>query len=132
MKNQNLGLLILRIGLGVLMLLHGIAKLTKGVGGIEDMLGQSGLPGFVAYFVYFGEILAPLFLIVGFRTRIAALLFIGTMLGAIFLANADKIGTLLNSGGWAIELQALFITGALTLFFTGGGKYALSGKNRWD
>lgn len=127
-----MGLLILRVSLGVLMLLHGIAKLVKGVGGIESMLEQAGLPGFLAYGVYLGEILAPALLIIGFRTRVAALLFICTMLVAIFIANPEKVTMLLNTGGWAVELQALFLFGALTLFFTGGGKLSISSKNKWD
>ncbi len=127
-----MGLLILRVSLGVLMLLHGIAKLLKGVGGIESMLEQAGLPGFLAYGVYLGEILAPALLIIGFRTRVAALLFICTMLVAIFIANPEKVAMLLNTGGWAVELQALFLFGALTLFFTGGGKLSISSKNKWD
>ncbi len=127
-----MGLLILRVSLGVLMLLHGIAKLVKGVGGIESMLRQAGLPGFLAYGVYLGEILAPALLIIGFRTRVAALLFICTMLVAIFIANPEKVTMLLNTGGWAVELQALFLFGALTLFFTGGGKLSISSKNKWD
>lgn len=127
-----MGLLILRVSLGVLMLLHGIAKLVKGVGGIESMLEQAGLPGFLAYGVYLGEILAPALLIIGFRTRVAALLFICTMLVAIFIANPEKVAMLLNTGGWAVELQALFLFGALTLFFTGGGKLSISSKNKWD
>lgn len=132
MNKPNLGLLILRVSLGVLMLLHGIAKLVKGVGGIESMLRQAGLPGFLAYGVYLGEILAPALLIIGFRTRVAALLFICTMLVAIFIANPEKVTMLLNTGGWAVELQALFLFGALTLFFTGGGKLSISSKNKWD
>ncbi len=43
-RSLDTGLLILRVSLGVMMLLHGIAKIFKGVGGIEGMLEQSGLP----------------------------------------------------------------------------------------
>ncbi|MDD3459216.1 MAG: DoxX family protein [Weeksellaceae bacterium] len=132
MKNHHTGILILRLGVGILMLLHGTAKITKGVGGIQNMLVDSNLPKVISYGVYFGEILAPILLIIGFRTRIAALLVALTMLTAIFLANIDKVAQLTNSGGWAIELQVLFIVGSLALFFTGGGKYALSDKNKWD
>lgn len=132
MKNQNIGLLILRIGLGLLMIFHGVAKLKNGVGGIEEMLGGAGLPGFIAYGAYIGEIIAPILMIIGYRTKIASLLMIATMLIAIFLANADKISSLTPSGGLAIELPALFLTGALALVFTGGGKLALSTKNKWD
>ena len=131
-KSIDYGLLVLRVSLGVLMLLHGIAKLQNGVGGIAGMMEQSGLLQFMAYGVYVGEVIAPLMLIVGFRTRIAALLYIATMFVAIFLAHSGDIFSLTKSDGWAIELQALYLFGALALFFTGGGKMAVSSKNRWD
>ena len=71
MKNQNLGILILRLSIGVMMLLHGIAKVTNGVEAIKTMLAEKGLSAFsfVAYGVYVGEILAPLLIIIGYRTR---------------------------------------------------------------
>lgn len=131
-KNESLGIFTLRVSLGVLMLLHGIAKIQKGVGGIAGMMEQSGLPSFFANGVYVGEVIAPILLIVGFRTRIASILFAGTMVVAVVIAHGSDIVKLTQSGGWAIELQALYFFGAVTLFFTGGGKYALSNNNRWD
>jgi len=131
-KNIDLGILILRITLGGLMLFHGIAKIIYGIGGIQEMLTAKGLPGFLAYGVYIGEIIVPLLLIIGFRTRIAALIFAFNMLVAMLLAHAGNIFTLSKHGGWAVELIALFLFGAVALFFTGAGKYALSTSNKWD
>lgn len=132
MRNYHIGLLILRLSLGVLMLLHGIAKLAKGVGGIESMMEQAGLPGFLAFGVYIGEVLAPVLLILGFRVRLAALAFMGTMIVAVLLAHPDDVFRLTGSGGWAVELQALYFFGAAALFFTGGGKLAVSTTGKWD
>ena len=132
MNNKDLGYLILRLTLGILMLLHGIAKLTKGVGGIAGMLEENGLPGILAYGVYLGEIVAPILLILGFRTRLAALLYIPVMLVAMLVAHGDQLFTITQTGAWALELQALYLFGALALFFTGGGKYAVSTTDRWD
>lgn len=131
-KNIPLGLLILRLNLGILMLMHGIAKVIKGAGAIQDKMQEAGIPSFFAYGVYLGEIIAPLLLIIGFRVRIAAVLYIGTMLVAIGLVHSGDIIGLTKSGGWAIELQALYLFGALVLFFTGGGDYSLSKTNKWD
>ena len=55
---QDIGKLVLRIALGLLILLHGIFKLRHGIGGIEGMVAAHGLPGFVAYGVLVGEVLA--------------------------------------------------------------------------
>ncbi|MGH1386430.1 DoxX family protein [Kordia sp.] len=130
-KNTDLGLLILRIAIGVLMLLHGIAKL-KGVSFIEGMLEGKGLPSFMAYGVYITEIIMPILIIIGFRTRLASAGFAFGVLFAIFLVHSGDIFTLTQHGGWGIELLGLYLFGAIALFFTGGGKLAMSTKNKWD
>lgn len=131
-KNNDLGLLIIRLSIGILMLLHGITKLSHGVGFIEQTVVDSGLPSFIAYGVYVGEIIAPLFIIVGYGTRIASAIFAFNMIVAVTLAHAGDIFSLSQTGGWTIELQALYFFAALALVFTGGGKYSLSTKNSWD
>lgn len=131
-RSVDFGLLILRLAVGVLMLLHGIAKLKSGISGIEGLLGSQELPSFLAYGVYVGEVLAPVFFIVGYRTRFAALLFMINCVVAALLAHSNEIFVLSKQGGWAIELLGLFFFGALALFFTGGGRYALSTQSRWD
>lgn len=132
MKNTSFGILILRISVGFFMLLHGIVKLQKGVEGIVGMMQSNGFPGFFGYAVYLGEVLAPLMLIIGFRTRIGSLLLISTMLVAMFIAHPEDLLKFTRTGGWALELQGLYLFGALTLFFTGGGKIAVSTRNKWD
>lgn len=130
-KNTDFGLLVLRIVVGALMLLHGIAKL-KGVSFIEGRLESVGLPSILAYGVYITEIVAPLMLIIGYKTRLASLVFAIGMLSAILLVHTGDILTRTGSGGWGIELQALFLFGAIALFYTGGGKYAVNSGNKWD
>jgi len=131
-KNTDAGLLILRLSLGILMLLHGIAKLMHGADGIEQMLGGMGLPSFIVYGVYIGEVIAPLFIIFGFGTRIAAAIFAFNMIIAVGMAHFGDIFTISESGGWSLELQGLYFFGAVALMFTGAGKYAVSNKHLWD
>lgn len=130
-RNLDLGLLVLRLSIGLLMLLHGLAKLS-GLGFIKGMLSEAGLPAFIAYGVYLGEIVAPLLIIVGFRARLATLVYVFNVLTAIFLVHSGDIFTLNQHGGWGIELLGLYLFGALTLFFTGAGKLSISSGNRWD
>lgn len=132
MKNNDLGLLILRISLGLLMLLHGIAKLTHGIDFLSGMFQNLGLPSFFAYSVYIGEIVAPILLIIGYRTRLVAIVFALTMIVAVAMAHASDLFTLSETGGWAVELQGLYFLGAVALFFTGGGKLAVSSTSKWD
>lgn len=131
-KNNDFGLLILRITIGLLMLLHGISKFGGGLEFISGMLVEKGLPGFFAYGVLIGEILAPVLLIIGFRTRIAAVIYAVNCLVAVLMVHSADIFKLSDHGGWELELLGLYFFGSLVLFFTGGGKYALSKNNNWD
>lgn len=107
------------------MLFHGISKLSHGISPLEGMFAHAGLPSFIAYGAYFGEVLAPLMLIIGFRVKIAAVLIIGTMIGAITLAHASDIFSLSPQGAWAIEIPMLYALAALAIFFQGAGKYSV-------
>ncbi|GAA3784632.1 DoxX family protein [Flavobacterium ginsengiterrae] len=132
-KNNDFGLLILRLAVGLLMLFHGIAKLGGGLEFISGMLEGKGLPGFIAYGVLIGEILAPLLIIIGFRTRIGALLLAINCFVAVLLVHTADIPKLNEqTGGWALELIGLYFFGSLALFFTGGGNLAASKNNKWD
>lgn len=125
MNNPDIGKLVLRVSLSLMLLLHGIAKLDHGVAWISSALQGMGLPGFIAYGVFVGEIIAPLMVLVGYQMRIGAMLIVGNMFVALILAHRGEFFSLNATGGWAIELQAFYLFVALALFFLGPGKYAL-------
>lgn len=125
LENADLGKLIIRLTLGGLLLFHGIAKLLNGVGFIEGELASHGLPTFLAYGVFVGELIAPLMVLLGYQTRIGALLIVFNMLVAIVLVHANELLALGRSGGWALELQAFFLFTALAVIFLGPGRYKL-------
>lgn len=131
-KNIDLGLLITRIAIGFPMSVYGISKLIHGVGFIEDMMTMHGLPSFFAYGVFAGEIIAPVLLMIGFRTRIAGLIFAANCFTATILAQTSNIFKLNEFGGWALELLVIYMLVTLSFFFTGAGKYAVSTQNKWD
>jgi putative oxidoreductase len=127
------GRLILRLALGLLILLHGIAKLMGGVAGIVGMVEKAGLPGAVGYLVYVGEVLAPLLVIVGFWTRAAASVIAINMLFAIGLAHTSQLFELSKTGGWAIELQGMYLFTAIAVALLGAGRYSVGGEaGRWN
>ena len=99
-ETQDAGKLLLRLTMGVLMLLHGIGKLRHGIDGIIGDVESRGLPTFFAYGVYVGEVVAPLLIIAGWQTRIAALVFAFNMIIAVWLAHASQIFSLSKSGAW--------------------------------
>lgn len=132
-RSEDTGKLLLRLSTGGLLLFHGIAKVTNGIGWMGGMLGSVGLPAFVGYGVYVGEVVAPLLLLAGKFTRPAGLVVAFNMLVAILLARRDSITKLNRGGGWDIEVELLFLLGGLAIWFLGSGRYALSkGGGRWD
>jgi putative oxidoreductase len=124
----DLGKLVLRIALGVLVLLHGVAKLRGGVEPIGGMLAAHGLPAALAYGTLLGEVLGPLLLIAGFYARIGALLVMINMLFAFFLAHLGQLGMLNEQGGWQLELQGMYLATAVTLALLGPGRYSVNGR----
>ncbi|ERS86985.1 GntR family transcriptional regulator [Marinobacter sp. EVN1] len=125
LDNADLGKLIVRLTLGGLLLFHGIAKLLNGIGFIEGQLASHGLPTILAYGVYIGEVIAPLMVILGYQTRIGALIIVFNMIVAIALVHGHQLLTLSGNGGWALELQGFFLFTALALIFLGPGRYKL-------
>ncbi len=127
-KNEDLGNLLLRTLLASLLMLHGSGNLLSGYAFIKSVMAQSGLPEFLAYAAFIGEILAPIFIIIGYQERIASLFVATTILMAIFTAHVGEIFALNQFGGWAIELQAFYLIGAIVIFFNGAGDYVLLKK----
>ncbi|MFZ5755319.1 MAG: DoxX family protein [Pseudomonadota bacterium] len=126
MLNQpDIAKLVLRLTLGILMLFHGVAKLTHGIGFIEGMVTSHGLPAFLAWGVYIGEIVAPLMLIAGVQVRIAALIVAANMVVAIVLVHMGDIFAMTDHGGWRLELQGMYLFTALALVLLGGGRYGV-------
>ena len=126
-RSDDTGKFVLRVALGVLLLLHGIAKIHGGVGFVSNMLVSHGLPAWLAYLTYVGEIVAPVLLIVGIYTRPAAWITVINMLVAIWLVHMKQIGMLNKQGGWELELQGLYLFSALAVAFMGAGRFSVGG-----
>ena len=124
-NNPDFGKLTLRVGVGFLMLFHGFAKITGGIGFIKSMVVKNGLPEFLAYGVYIGEVVAPIMLLIGLQTRAAAAIVAGTMLMAIYLVHPNEVFALGKHGAWAIELPAFYIFASVAILFLGAGKYSV-------
>lgn len=123
---QDFGKLVLRVVLGALILLHGVSKLKNGLGPIEGMVVAHGLPGFVAYGVLVGEVLAPLMLLFGFYARIGAVVIAINMLFAFAMVHMAQLGQLNEQGGWALELQGMFLFTAVAIALLGPGRYSIN------
>jgi putative oxidoreductase len=123
---EDIGKLILRVTLGLLILLHGISKLRGGIDFLTPMVQGIGLPPWIVYGVYIGEVLAPLMVILGAFARTGAFLIFTNMIFAIVLVHRSELFTMGKQGGWALELQGMFLFTALALVFLGPGRYAIT------
>lgn len=125
-KHYDLGFLVLRIILGVCVLMHGIYKLSHGILGVESMIVSAGLPQWLSYGVYVGEILAPMMIIFGVATRLGALFLLINSAVILYVAHGANLFALSKFGGFSAEIVFLYIAGALCLIFCGGGRYCLT------
>tara|TARA_R110002073_G_scaffold138424_2_gene288035 strand:+ start:6039 stop:6416 length:378 start_codon:yes stop_codon:yes gene_type:complete len=119
-KNYNdLALAILRIGTSTLMLTHGIPKIERLFAEtikFGDPLGVGASTSLTLAII--GEVIAPIFIIFGFRTKLAAIFPIATMLVAFFFVHlSDPIGKQ--------EKALLFLMAFLVIFLAGPGKYSI-------
>jgi putative oxidoreductase len=124
--SEDLGKLLLRLTLGILILLHGISKLKGGIGFLDPMLHGIGLPPWVSYGAYIGEVLAPIMVILGFFGRTGAFLIFVNMVFAVVLVHRPDLFKLGQQGGWMLELQGMFMFTALALVLMTPGRYAIT------
>lgn len=120
--NYNLATLLLRIGFGGLMLTHGIPKLLKMLSGdfsFGDPIGIGATATLILAVVC--EVLFPILVIIGFKTRLSAIPVIITMAIAAFIVHAaDPFGRK--------EMAILYLVGFTTIALLGAGKYSIDKK----
>ncbi len=123
---DNMGKLILRMMLGGMMLFHGIDKALHGISFIKGMLKVHNLPEVLVYGVYVGEILAPIFLIIGWQSRVWAGIIGINMAMAIYMTQMSSLLKLGSHGAWAVETPMFYLLSAMAIMFLGSGKYAVT------
>ena len=122
------GVLLLRVGIGILFLVHGVPKLLAGavlwekLGGAMGLLGIHFAPTFWGFMASFSEAVGGLCLVLGLFVRPAAALMAFTMLVATVLLVHNKADFA------AISNPAHMIVVFLALLVSGGGKYGLGGR----
>ena len=131
--SEDLGKFLLRATLAILILFHGVAKIRHGIDPITGMIVKAGLPAAVAYLVYIGEVLAPVLVLIGIWTRLAALVIAINMTVAVLLVHTSQFFTLAKTGGWTLELQCMYFIGALAVALLGAGRFSICGAaGRWN
>jgi putative oxidoreductase len=133
LHNDDLTRLILRLTCGGILIFHGIFKIFTDIEHVKNIVVAAGLPAVITYGSIIGEAIAPALVILGYKTRLAAIVIVINMLMTILLAHRDIAFKVNDYGGWMIETNMLFLLTALALVFTGAGRYSISkGKGRWD
>lgn len=118
--DANVGILILRVFIGVAMMTHGCAKLFGGMEKFTGFVTSLGVPApqVMAYLAALSESLGALLLAIGLLTRPAAFMILCTMSVAIFGALGDQPFA-------KQELAWLYFIPALMFLFKGAGKWSL-------
>lgn len=127
LQNPDLAKLLLRVSLGILILFHGIHKVIHGISGIKAMMASSIFPTFFAYGVFVGELIAPIFIILGLYARVAAGVLAFNMFVAIYLAYGFSL-TLAKHGGISWELPLVYLIMSVLVILLGSGKYSVNSK----
>ncbi|WP_300000717.1 DoxX family protein [uncultured Cedecea sp.] len=121
------GRLLLRILVAGLMIFHGVAKVSHGIDWIAADLAAKGIPSFVAYGVYIGEILAPAMVILGILTVPAAFIILINMIVAMLMVGAfGHMTEVTKVGAWALETDAFYVLGCVAIMMLGTGKYSVA------
>jgi len=124
-KYRDFGLLILRVGIGIMFMYHGFPKIIAGpeswtnLGGALSEIGFVILPTFMGFMAALSEFAGGLLLILGLFTRPACLFLFITMIVAalVHLLGGDSFG----EASHAIESAIIFFS----LILIGPGKYSL-------
>ena len=115
----HFGLLLLRIGFSAAMLTHGYGKFMKVLAGDFSFADPIGIgPTASLILCTLAEFIAPLLLIVGWKTRWFALLASINMLVAFIIAH--------DGDAFAKKEKAfLYLIAFILIYFAGAGKYSV-------
>lgn len=120
--SKDIGLAILRIAPSVMMLFHGIPKLQKIISGnleFGDPLGIGNAPSL--FLAVIGEVICPLLIIIGFKTRWVAVPTAITMAVAAFVVHGgDDFATK--------EKALLYLVFFVAIIVLGPGKFSVDRK----
>lgn len=125
MKNSPLkaiGLAFFRISMSMMMLTHGLPKFQKLIAGnfeFGDPIGIGATPSL--FLAVIGEFICPILVIVGYKTRLASIPVIITMLVAAFIAHSDDPFS-------SKEKALLYLVSFVTIALLGPGKFSIDKK----
>jgi putative oxidoreductase len=120
MKNMtNLALAVLRIGASGMLLTHGIPKIERLFATPVEFPDPLGVGETLSLILaLFGEVVGPLLVLIGYKTKLAAIPTILTMTVALLFIH-------LNDPIHIKEKALLYLLLFLVIFLAGPGKYSV-------
>ncbi|MDO6471790.1 DoxX family protein [Maribacter sp. 1_MG-2023] len=125
MKNtllKDIGLAFFRIAISAMMLTHGLPKFQKLISGdfkFADPFGIGETPSL--FLAVIGEFICPILIIIGFKSRLAAIPVAITMAVAAFITHgADDFSTK--------EKALFYLVAFVTISLLGPGKFGIDKK----
>jgi putative oxidoreductase len=127
--SDDIGKLIGRLSVSVLLLFHGVHKLLNGIDPIKNMVTGHHLPEALSYGVYLGELVGPVLVAIGFFSRVGGALIALNLVAAVYLAQLHNLFALNGQGGYALELEVFYLLGGVCVMLSGAGRFSLGGAN---
>ena len=128
---EDFGKLVLRLGVGGMMLFHGFHTLFTGLDPVKALLVAHKIPDAFAYVAYGGEIIGPVLVLIGLFARFGAFLMALEVAVLVALGGLAQIIALTPTGGYALEIEALYLTGSLAVLLLGPGRFGI-GRGKWQ
>lgn len=122
---RDIGLLLTRVLLGVVLIAHGWEKFfTNGIAGTAEFFDSMGIPAAQAAATFAGlvELVGGILLIIGLLTPIVSVLVAVVMIGAYFFVHMGN-GIYVGDNGW--ELVAVIGLAAVVFGLVGPGRYSI-------
>ena len=118
--------LVIRLALAVIFIYHGFGKVF-GAGGFGTAWNPHGMPAVVQVLVAWGELLSGVAMLLGLFTRLAGVVIIVVMAGAIVLVHGQNGFDIMNMG---FEYNFALIAMALSVILSGPGALAIESKKK--
>lgn len=117
--------LLLRLALGAMWLSHGLVLklLTFGVAGLSGWLESAGLPAALAVPLIAAEAIGGAAILLGFHGRLASLLLLPILLGALWIHAGNGWVFTSANGGW--EYPLFLVVASLVHVLLGDGRLAV-------
>ncbi len=128
-RSVDLGIALLRVGLGAMWIAHALLKLfVFTLPGTAQYFISIGFPGWVAYPLFAAELLGGLAIVLGLYARQVALALSPVMAVVISVHAGNGWVHTANGGGW--EYPAFLLLVSVALWLAGDGALSLRRSTR--